>query len=143
MDMKLESIVLPVADVDRTRAYFETLGWQVDLDHQADGFPIVQVTPPGSPCSVVFGTGLAAAPAGSIRGLLLSVADLEAARAELTARGVDVSEIFHDASGTASYAETYARAPGLDPERRSHASFATFSDPDGNVWQLREISTFG
>ncbi|UOE45000.1 VOC family protein [Agromyces larvae] len=143
MDMKLESIVLPVADVDRTTAYYEALGWRVDAAERADGLPIVQVTPPGSACSVVFGVGLAAGAAGSARGLVLSVADLEAARAELTARGVEVGEIFHDASGEASYAETLARAPGLDPGRRDYASFASFADPDGNRWQLREVTAQG
>jgi catechol 2,3-dioxygenase-like lactoylglutathione lyase family enzyme len=139
--MKLEAVVLPTADVNRTKAYYETLGWQVDVDYATEGLRVVQMTPPGSYCSIVFGAGIAAADPGSAQGLILTVTDIEAARAELTARGVEVSEIFHDGAGAASRAETHYRAPGLDPERRNYASFASFADPDGNSWQLREITS--
>lgn len=140
MDMKLEAVVLPIADANRTKAFYEALGWRVDADYMTEGLRVVQVTPPGSSCSVVFGVGIATGTAGSAQGLLLTVTDIEAARAELTARGVEVSEIFHDAAGAVSRAATHFRAPGLDPERRSAASFASFADPDGNGWQLREIA---
>jgi catechol 2,3-dioxygenase-like lactoylglutathione lyase family enzyme len=133
MDMKLEVVVLPVADVDRAKRFYEQLGWRLDADFvTGPDFRVVQFTPPGSAASIHFGKGLTAAAPGAIQGLYLVVSDIEAARAHLVGRGVVVSEIFHKAPGTGP-------RPGLDPERRSYASFATFTDPDGNGWLLQEI----
>jgi catechol 2,3-dioxygenase-like lactoylglutathione lyase family enzyme len=132
MDMKLELVLLPVADVDRAKAFYtEKAGFNVDVDTRpSDEFRIVQMTPPGSACSITVGTGITDAAPGSIRGLHLVVADIEAARAELVARGVDVDEIHHYESGK--------RVPGPDPARSKYNSFAGFSDPDGNTWVLQE-----
>ncbi|MET8285304.1 VOC family protein [Streptomyces sp. NPDC005132] len=142
MDMKLEVVVVPVADVDRAKAFYEKLGWRLDADvTDGEDFRVVQVTPPGSPCSVIFGTGISAASPGSSEGLYLVVSDIEAARAELADRGVEVSEVFHDAGGVFHRAGTEGRVPGPDPERRSYSSFLSFSDPDGNGWVLQEITT--
>ncbi|MEV5781527.1 VOC family protein [Streptomyces sp. NPDC048448] len=142
MDMKLEVVVVPVADVDRAKAFYEKLGWRLDADvTDGEDFRVVQVTPPGSPCSVIFGTGISAASPGSSEGLHLVVSDIEAARAELADRGVEVSEVFHDAGGVFHRAGTEGRVPGPDPERRSYSSFLSFSDPDGNGWVLQEITT--
>lgn len=142
MDMKLEVVVVPVADVDRAKAFYEKLGWRLDADvTDGEDFRVVQVTPPGSPCSVIFGTGISAASPGSSEGLHLVVSDVEAARAELADRGVEVSEVFHDAGGVFHRAGTEGRVPGPDPERRSYSSFLSFSDPDGNGWVLQEITT--
>ncbi|MFJ2396759.1 MULTISPECIES: VOC family protein [unclassified Streptomyces] len=142
MDMKLEVVVVPVSDADRAKAFYEKLGWRLDADF-SDGadFRVVQFTPPGSPCSIIFGTRISAAPPGSSEGLHLVVADIEAARAELADRGVEVSEVFHDAGGVFHRAGTEGRVSGPDPERRSYSSFLSFSDPDGNGWVLQEITT--
>ncbi|MGW1890589.1 VOC family protein [Streptomyces sp. NPDC002004] len=141
MDTKLEVVVIPVADVDRAKAFYKALGWREDADF-ADGndFRVVQMTPPGSPCSVIFGSGVGDAAPGSAQGLHLVVPDVEAARAELVARGAEVGEVFHDAGGVFHRAGTDNRVPGPDPERRSYASFASFSDPDGNGWVLQEVT---
>jgi catechol 2,3-dioxygenase-like lactoylglutathione lyase family enzyme len=140
VDMKLEVIVIPVADVDRALRFYSGLGWRQDADIVTDpGFRVVQLTPPGSACSIIFGTGVTSAEPGSVRGLHLIVFDIEQARADLITRGVDVSEPFHDAGGIFHHAGTEARVPGLDPERRSYGSFASFNDPDGNEWLLQEI----
>ncbi|GGX77695.1 VOC family protein [Streptomyces anandii] len=142
MDMRLEVVVIPVADVDRAKDFYEGLGWRLDADvAKGDDFRVVQVTPPGSPCSVIFGTGLTSAAPGSAEGLHLVVPDIETARAEVAGRGVDVSEVFHDAGGVFHRAGTEGRVPGPDPERQSYGSFASFSDPDGNGWVLQEITT--
>ena len=142
MDMKLEVVVLPVSDVDRAKQFYLTLGWRLDADFPGEGgFRVVQVTPPGSPCSVIFGSQLTNAAPGSADGLMLVVKDLEAAHADFLARGVEVSEIFHDAGGVFHHAGTDARVPGLDPKRQSYASFISFSDPDGNGWLVQEIVT--
>jgi len=142
MDMKLEVIVVPVADVDRAKRFYTELRWREDADFAAgDDFRVVQMTPPGSPCSVIFGTGLTTATPGSLQGLHLVVQDIEAARAELVGRGVEASEVFHDAGGVFHHAGTEARVPGPDPDRRSYGSFVSFSDPDGNGWLLQEITT--
>jgi hypothetical protein len=118
------------------------LGWRLDADFATDEqFRVVQLTPPGSPCSIIFGTGVTAAAPGSAQGLHLVVSDVEAARAELVERGADVSEVFHDAHGVFHRAGADGRVPGPDPDRRSYASFASFSDPDGNGWMLQEITT--
>jgi catechol 2,3-dioxygenase-like lactoylglutathione lyase family enzyme len=140
MDLKLEVLVLPVSDVDRAKQFYQQLQFRLDADFVRDeSFRVVQLTPPGSPCSIIFGIGLTTAPAGSVQGLHLVVADIEAARAELVARGAEVSEIFHDAGGVFHRAGTAGRVEGLAPGRRSYGSFASFSDPDGNGWVLQEI----
>jgi catechol 2,3-dioxygenase-like lactoylglutathione lyase family enzyme len=136
VDMRLEVVVIPVSDVDRAKRFYGGLGWRLDADFLiGDEFRVVQFTPPGSPFSIHFGMGFASAPAGSARGLDLVVSDIEAARAELVDRGVDVSEVFH------RVAPGRPRLRGLDPVRRSYISFASFSDPDGNGWLLQEIRT--
>jgi len=141
MDMKLEVVVLPVSDVDRARDFYQKLGWRLDADFPVtEGYRVVQVTPPGSPTSVIFGTGVSTAAPGSTQGLYLVVTDVEAARAELVARGAEVSEVFHDATGVFNQAGGAGRVPGADPERRSYSSFASFQDPDGNGWVLQEIT---
>jgi len=135
LDMKLEVVILAVTDVDRAKHFYKGLGWREDADFSAgDDFRVVQFTPPGSPCSIHFGKGLTAAAPGSIQGLYLVVDDIEAARAELTGHGADVSPAFH-------YTHTRERVPGLDPEHRSYGTYATFNDPDGNRWLLQEIKT--
>jgi catechol 2,3-dioxygenase-like lactoylglutathione lyase family enzyme len=140
VDYKLEVVILPVSDVDRAKQFYESLGWRLDADFPIrEDFRVVQVTPPGSPAAVIFGTGVTAAAPGSGTGLL-AVSDIEAARADLLARGADVSEPFHGASAF-DLAGTDARVSGPDPERRSYSSWATFSDPDGNSWLLQELTT--
>jgi catechol 2,3-dioxygenase-like lactoylglutathione lyase family enzyme len=136
VDMKLEVVVIPVADADRAKRFYGTdLGWRIDGDFVAgDEFRGIQVTPPGSQCSIHFGKGLTAAAPGSAAGLYLVVADVQAARAELVDRGIAVSEIFHRAGPGKPPVD------GVDPQRRSYSSFATFSDPDGNTWLLQEIT---
>ena len=135
-------VVLPVGDVDRARDFYVGLGWRLDADFPGEaGFRVVQVTPPGSPCSVIFGSHVTDAAPGSADALMLVVSDIEAARADLVARGVEVSGIFHDAGGVFHHAGTESRVPGLDPQRRSYSSFASFNDPDGNGWILQEIVT--
>lgn len=134
-DMKLEVIVIPVADVERAKRFYVDLGWRLDADFTADGdFRVVQVTPPGSPCSIHFGAGVTSATPGSAQGMYLVVSDIEATRGELMARGVDVSEVFHR-TGPGQPA-----VKGLHPERGSYFSYATFSDPDGNSWLLQEVT---
>ena len=135
VDMKLEVVVIPVSDVDRAKHFYSNLGWRLDADFvTGDAFRGVQFTPPGSSCSIHFGRGITSAVPGSAQGLYLVVSDIEAARAELVARGVDVSEVFHRA-GPGS-----PPLGGPDPARRSYASYATFSDPDGNGWLLQEVT---
>ncbi len=142
MDMKLEVVVLPVSDVDRAKAFYESLGWRLDADFPGDGgFRVVQLTPPGSACSIIFGSQVTSARPGSVEGLQLVVTDIEAARAELVARGVGVSEVFHDTGGVFHHARTAARAPGPAPEHVTYGSFASFEDPDGNGWFLQEVTT--
>lgn len=141
MDMKLEVVVLPVSDADQAKDFYQALGWRLDADFAVtEGYRVIQVTPPGSPASVIFGDGVTTATPGSTQGLYLVVTDVEAARAELAGRGVEVSEVFHDASGVFNQAGTEARVPGPDPERRSYASHASFRDPDGNEWVLQEVT---
>lgn len=136
VDLKLEVVVIPVSDVDRAKRFYETLGWRLDADFtNGSDWRGVQLTPPGSPTSIHVGKGLTTAAPGSAQGLYLIVEDLEAASADLKAHGVEVSEPFHfDAFGAPP-------VPGLDPERRSYRSYATFRDPDGNGWLLQEIKT--
>ncbi len=134
VDMKLEVVVIPVSDVDRAKRFYGGLGWRLDADFVVgDDFRAIQFTPPGSSCSIHFGTGITSAVPGSALGLYLVVSDIEAARAELVDRGVDVSEVFHRAVGEGPMS-------GPDPARSSYASYATFSDPDGNGWLLQEVT---
>ncbi len=140
--MKLEVVVLPVADVDRAKDFYKTLGWRLDADFvTGEDFRVIQLTPLGSECSIIFGKGVTSAAPGSVQGLHLIVYDIEAAHAELIDRGVEVSEVFHDADGIFHHAGTAGRVTGLDPKRRDYSSFASFSDPDGNGWILQEVKT--
>jgi catechol 2,3-dioxygenase-like lactoylglutathione lyase family enzyme len=140
--MKLEIVVVPVADVDRAKNFYKALGWREDADYAAGAdFRVVQLTPPGSPCSVIFGTGVTSAAPGSAQGLQMVVTDIDAARAELTARGAELSEVFHDAGGVFYHAGTVGRVAGPAPGHKSYGSFASFSDPDGNGWLIQEITT--
>jgi catechol 2,3-dioxygenase-like lactoylglutathione lyase family enzyme len=143
VDMKFEVIVIPVADVDRSKAFYTKLGWRLDADFAFDnGFRVVQFTPPGSGCSVQFGTKITTAAPGSAQGLYLVVSDVEAARKELVAHGVEVSEVFHTSKPGAQFRpESNGRINGPDPGHRSYFSFATFGDPDGNTWLFQEITT--
>src|ERR1700741_3819189 len=133
MEMKLEVVVIPVKHVDRAKRFYGSLGWRLDADFaKGDDFRVVQFTPPGSQASIHFGKGVTPAAPGAAQNFYLVVSDIEAARAELVCRGIDVSEFFHrGANGFAS---------GLDPQRRSYSSFASFNDPDGNRWLLQEIT---
>ena len=140
-DMKLEVVVFNVSDVDRTKAFYESLGWRLDIDLAAGGYRNVHVTPPNSDASVIFGKGVAQNNPGSVQNLVLAVDDLDAARQDLLDRGVNVSEIFHYAGGPFNNAVENPRVNGRDPEGRSYFSFASFEDPDGNVWLLQEITT--
>jgi catechol 2,3-dioxygenase-like lactoylglutathione lyase family enzyme len=136
VDLKLEVVVLPVSDVDRAKRFYEGLGWRLDADFAAgDGWRVVQLTPPGSPCSIHLGKGITPAAPGSAQNLYLVVSDIEAARAELVGRGADVSEPFHYAGFGGP------RVSGREPEGRSYGTYATFRDPDGNSWLLQEIKT--
>ncbi|HVU92366.1 MAG TPA: VOC family protein [Jatrophihabitans sp.] len=142
MDMKLEVVVVPVSDVDRSKQFYKALGWREDADIATDEtFRVVQFTPPGSPASIIFGTSVTDQAPGTAQGLQLIVSDIEAARAELLRQGVDVSEVFHDAGGIFHHAGTQQRVPGRDPEGRSYGSFVSFADPDGNGWLMQEITT--
>ncbi len=142
VDMKLEVVVLPVSDVDRAKQFYLAQGWREDADlATSEDFRVVQLTPPGSTASVIFGTGLTDAEPGSADSLILVVDDIEAARAQLIAAGVDAGEVFHDEGGIFHHAGTKARVPGPAPERTSYGSWVSFSDPDGNGWLLQEITT--
>ncbi|MFC5262683.1 VOC family protein [Kribbella qitaiheensis] len=142
MDLKLEVLVIPVSDVDKAKAFYEQLGFRLDADYPVgDSFRVVQVTPPGSEASIIFGNGVSAAEPGSAQGLHLVVTDIEAAREELLARGAEVSEIWHDADGVFHHSGEANRVSGLHPEHASYGSFASFSDPDGNGWTLQEVVT--
>jgi catechol 2,3-dioxygenase-like lactoylglutathione lyase family enzyme len=143
VDMKLEVVVIPVADVDRSKEFYTKLGWRLDADFAFDnGFRVVQFTPPGSGCSVQFGARMTSAAPGSAQGLYLIVSDVEAARRELVARGIAVSEVFHAATPGAQFrTDGSGRISGPDPGHGSYRSFATFRDPDGNGWLLQEITS--
>jgi catechol 2,3-dioxygenase-like lactoylglutathione lyase family enzyme len=143
VDMKFEVVVIPVADVDRSKVFYSKLGWRLDADFAFDnGFRVVQFTPPGSGCSVQFGTKMTTAVPGSAQGLYLIVSDAEAVRKELVARGVEVSEVFHASKPGAQFRpESDGRVGGPAPDHRSYFSFATFNDPDGNTWLFQEITT--
>ena len=146
VDMRLEVVVIPVADVDRAKSFYGSLGWRLDADFAAsDDWRVIQFTPPGSGCSVIFGRNVTAAAPGSAQGLYLVVSDIEAARAELLRRGVGVGDVFHDGGDAHAGADEpflfgRLRLSGPDPERRTYSSYASFSDPDGNGWLLQEVT---
>ncbi|MER5689914.1 VOC family protein [Streptomyces sp. NPDC002205] len=151
MDLKLEMIVLPVSDVDRTKAFYEAVGFRLDVDYTAsDDFRAVHFTPPGSECSIIFGEGMTSTAPGTIQSLYLIVTDIEEAHAELTGRGIEVSEVFHDAGGLLHHGHDAGgavhhgagqeRLAGPHPDRASYGSYLTFSDPDGNGWVLQEVT---
>jgi len=143
IDMRFEVVVIPVSDVGRSKAFYSKLGWRLDADFPFDnGFRVVQFTPPGSGCSVQFGTKITTAAPGSAQGLYLIVSEVEAARKELLARGIEVSEVFHTSRPGAQFRpDSDGRVSGLAPDHRSYFSFATFNDPDGNTWLFQEITT--
>ena len=136
MDMKLEAVVIPVTDVDRAKAFYEKLGWRLDIDYARDtDHRVLQFTPPGSEASIHFGKGITSAAPGSFQNVYLIVSDIERARTELLGKGVEVSEVFHF-DGLLG-----PQVAGPDPKRGTYASFASFKDPDGNGWLLQEITT--
>jgi catechol 2,3-dioxygenase-like lactoylglutathione lyase family enzyme len=141
MDMKLEVVVVPVSDVDRAKNFYGGLGWRqdADFDKGAD-FRVVQMTPPGSACAVMFGAGITAAEPGSAEGLQLVTEDIDAARADLAGHGAPVSEVFHDSTGVFHHAGTADRVPGPAPEHESYGSWVSFPDPDGNQWFVQEVT---
>jgi len=146
VDMKFEIVVIPVSDVDRAKEFYAKLGWRLDADFAAGAdYRVIQFTPPGSGCSVIFGKNVTPAAPGSAQGLYLIVSDIQAARKALLDRGVQISEVFHNGGVYAGTDEAYlsgrVRASGPDPEHRSYRSFAAFSDPDGNGWLFQEITT--
>ncbi|NUT99896.1 MAG: glyoxalase [Saccharothrix sp.] len=141
VDFKLEVVVVPVSDVDRAKAFYTGIGFREDVDFSGpDGFRVVHLTPPGSTASIIIGSGVTDAAPGSERGVHLVVDDVVAARDELAAAGVAVSEVFHDAGGVFHHAGTTARVAGPHPDRQSYGSFASFTDPDGNTFVLQEVT---
>jgi catechol 2,3-dioxygenase-like lactoylglutathione lyase family enzyme len=144
IDLKFEAVVIPVSNVDRAKKFYENLGWRLDADFRfPNDFRVVQFTPPGSACSVQFGTNITSAAPGSAQGLYLIVSEIGAARDKLVARGVEVSEVFHAGTPGAQFQPdgTSGRVSGPAPNHASYGSFATFSDPDGNSWLLQEVTT--
>ena len=141
VDFKLEVVILAVSDVDRTKAFYEKLGWRLDIDVAHGDFRGVQITPHNSETSILFGKGITSAKPGSTQNLILTVNNIDTARADLIARGVDVSEVFHFAAGPFNNTVETPRVTGRDPEGRSYFTFASFADPDGNEWFLQEITT--
>jgi catechol 2,3-dioxygenase-like lactoylglutathione lyase family enzyme len=144
VDLKFEAVVIPVSDVDRAKQFYAKLGWRLDADFRFDnGFRIIQFTPPGSGCSVQFGANVTSAAPGSARGLYLIVSNIEAARADLAARGIAVSDVFHAETPGAQFQPegTRGRVNGPSPEHATYGSFVTFNDPDGNGWLLQEVTT--
>jgi catechol 2,3-dioxygenase-like lactoylglutathione lyase family enzyme len=142
MDLRLEVVVLPVSDVDRAKAFYTGLGWRLDADFATGpDFRVVQVTPAGSACSVIFGTGVTDAAAGSAEGMQLVTSDIDAARTELASLGAPVSEIFHDVGGVFHHGGTAGRADGRSVQRPSYGSWLSFPDPDGNLWFVQEVTT--
>jgi catechol 2,3-dioxygenase-like lactoylglutathione lyase family enzyme len=142
VDFKLEVVVVPVADVDKAKSFYQQLQWREDADFSVgDGFRVVQFTPPGSECSIIFGTGVTNGEPGSLHGLQLTVKDVVAAREHLLGLGIDVSEVWHDADGVFHHAGTANRAAGPDAARGDYKSWLSFEDPDGNGWFLQEIVT--
>jgi len=141
VDTKLEVVVIPVSDVERAKSFYKKLGWREDADFtNGNDWRAVQLTPPGSPCSIMFGKGFTTAKPGSVQGTFLVVDDIKAARAELAEHGVTVSEVFHF-EGALRVSGTNGRAAGPDPQGKSYGSWASFSDPDGNTWLLQEVKT--
>ncbi|SAK60950.1 Glyoxalase-like domain protein [Caballeronia glebae] len=141
LDMRLEIAVIPVSDIDRAKRFYGDLGWRLDLDYQAEeGYRVIQFTPAGSACSVMFGENVTTAAPGSAQGHYLIVADIEAARAEMLRRGVEVGAPFHNEGGVFHHADGKDQVSGLNPQRKSYASYACFSDPDGNRWILQEVT---
>jgi uncharacterized protein GlcG (DUF336 family)/catechol 2,3-dioxygenase-like lactoylglutathione lyase family enzyme len=141
IDMKLEVVVIPVADADRAKRFYGDLGWRLDIDYSAgDNYRVIQFTPPGSGCSIMFGKNVSKAAPGSVKGLHLIVSDIQATREDLLRRGVAVSEPFHDTAGIFHHAEGESLVSGPNPQRKSYASYASFSDPDGNAWVFQEIT---
>ncbi|MBW9055334.1 VOC family protein [Rhizobium mesosinicum] len=139
--MNLELLVISVSDSDRARKFYESIGWQVDIDHSVgDDYRIVQMSPPGSGCAIMFGTNITLAAPGSAQGMHLVVADIEAARTDLLCRGVAASEPFHDVGGIFHHSNGKGIVLGPNPDRKSYASYFTFSDPDGNVWTVQEVT---
>ena len=139
-DMKLEVLVIPVSDVDRAKAFYEKLGFRLDIDLVKDNFRAIQFTPPNSEASIIFGKGVTSAKPGSIDQLTLAVDDVDAVRSDLISHGVNVSEVFHFAAGPFNNSVKNPRVAGRDPQGRSYFSFASFQDPDGNGWLLQEIT---
>ena len=141
IDMKLEVIVIPVSDIDRAKRFYRDLGWRLDIDYApGDDYRVIQFTPPGSGCSVIFGKNVATAAPGSAKGLHLIVSDIRAACDQLLRRGIGVSEPFHDAGGIFHHASADGLVSGPNPQRKSYASYAAFSDPDGNGWVFQEVT---
>ena len=142
MDYKLEVVVVPVSDADRAKTFYQRLGWRLDADFvTGPDFRVVQLTPPGSACAAIFGTGLTTATPGTADGLQLVADDIEAAHDDLAARGAPVSEVFHDANGVFHRAGTANRVPGQAPDHSSYGSWVSFADPDGNLWYVQEVTT--
>ena len=140
-DMKLEVVVIPVANADRAKRFYGDLGWRLDIDYSAgDNYRVIQFTPPGSGCSIMFGKNVSKAAPGSAKGLHLIVSDIQATREDLLRRGIAVSEPFHDTCGIFHHVEGESLISGPNPQRKSYASFASFSDPDGNGWVFQEIT---
>jgi len=141
IDMKLEVVVIPVSDVDRAKRFYSDLGWRFDIDYaDGDKYRVIQFTPPGSGCSVIFGKNVTNAAPGSVQGLHLIVSDIQAARDELLRRGIGVSEPFHDAGGIFHLVGAKGIVGGPNPQRKSYASYASSSDPDGNGWVFQEVT---
>lgn len=141
LSMRLEIVVLPVADPDRSKRFYASLGWRLDIDFAGEGgYRVMQFTPPGSDCSVIFGRGITDAAPGSVRSVHLVVSDIEATRHDLLSRGVDVSEPFHDAGGVFHHVDPAKITAGPNPQRRSYGSYLRFDDPDGNGWVVQEVT---
>jgi catechol 2,3-dioxygenase-like lactoylglutathione lyase family enzyme len=141
-ELRLEVAVVPVSDVDRAKRFYASLGWRLDADLVVeDGYRVVQLTPPGSACSIIFGEGVTSTSPGTSAGLQLSVYDIDEARADLVERGIDVSEPFHDVTVVFHHAGAEGRLSGTAPEHADYGSFVAFNDPDGNGWLLQEIKT--
>jgi catechol 2,3-dioxygenase-like lactoylglutathione lyase family enzyme len=141
IDMKLEVVVIPVSDVDRAKHFYRDLGWRLDIDYSDEvDYRVVQFTPPGSGCSIIFGRNVTTAFPGSVQGLHLIVSDIQAARADLLGRGVAIGDLFHDVDGIFHHANGNRLVDGANPQHKSYASYASFSDPDGNGWVFQEIT---
>jgi predicted enzyme related to lactoylglutathione lyase len=142
VDMKLEVVVIPVSDAERAKNFYASLGWRLDADRaDGDSFRIIQFTPPGSGCSIQFGTNLTSVAPGSAQSLYLAVSDIDAAREQLVALGVQVSDVFHEGAAGARFHDGSGRLSGPAPEHRSYSTFVSFTDPDGNGWLLQEVTT--